>query len=45
VNQTLPVWLSWSPKGFAGYYHLQVSTNQDFSNPTVDVPDATNAFM
>jgi hypothetical protein len=44
VNQTLPVWLSWSPKGFAGYYHLQVSTNQDFSNPTVDVPDATDAF-
>jgi hypothetical protein len=44
VNQTLPVWLSWSPKGFAGYYHLQVSMNQDFSNPTVDVPDATNAF-
>jgi len=43
VNQTLPISLSWSPQGFAGSYHLQISTNADYSNPTVDVPSTTQA--
>jgi hypothetical protein len=44
VNQTLPISLSWSPKGFAGSYHLVISTNQDFADPTVDLSDMTDAF-
>jgi len=44
VNQTLPISLSWSPKGFTGSYHLVISTNQDFSDPTVDLSDMTEAF-
>ena len=43
VNQMLPVSLSWSPQGFAGSYYLQVSTNADFSAPTVDLPYTTDA--
>ena len=38
VNQSLPVSFSWTPKGFAGGYYLQVSTNADFSSPLVDQP-------
>jgi hypothetical protein len=44
VNQNLPVLLSWSPRGFAGYYQLQVSANQDFSNPLIDIPYQTDAY-
>ena len=44
VNQTLPVLLSWSPKGFASYYEVQVSTNADFSNPNIDLGYTTSAF-
>lgn len=36
VNQELPVLLSWSPKGLARWYHLQVSTNAVFSNLVVN---------
>ncbi len=43
VNQQLPIFLSWSPKGFARSYQLQVSTNQDFSMPTVAVSYQTDA--
>jgi arylsulfotransferase ASST/Ser-Thr-rich glycosyl-phosphatidyl-inositol-anchored membrane family protein len=44
VNQQLPVSVAWSPAGFAGSYHIQIATNQDFSNPAVDVPYQTDAF-
>lgn len=45
VNQTLPVSLSWSPKGFASYqYELQVATNPEFTDPVVDNPYMTDAF-
>ncbi len=44
VNQQRPVLLSWSPAGIAAYYEFQVSTNQDFSNPVLDVPYQTAAF-
>jgi hypothetical protein len=44
VNQDRPILLSWSPAGIAAYYEFQVSTNQDFSNPLVDVPYQTDAF-
>ena len=44
VNQTLPISLSWSPKGFAAGYQLQIATNQDFASPVVDVPYLTDAF-
>jgi hypothetical protein len=43
VNQTLPVSLSWSPKGFAAFYELQVSTNSDFSSPTIGIGYTTQA--
>jgi len=31
VNQELPISLSWSPKGFARWNHLQVATDEDFT--------------
>jgi len=43
VNQQLPIFLSWSPKGFARSYQLQISTNQDFSLPVVAVAYQTIA--
>jgi hypothetical protein len=44
VNQTLPILLSWSPKGFAAAYQLQIATNLDFASPMVDMPYLTDAF-
>lgn len=45
VNQTLPVSLSWSPKGFASHqYELQVATNPQFTDPVVDSPYVADAF-
>jgi hypothetical protein len=44
VNQVLPVCLAWSPQGLAGGYHLQISTNADFSDPVVDLANQTAAF-
>jgi Arylsulfotransferase (ASST)/Ser-Thr-rich glycosyl-phosphatidyl-inositol-anchored membrane family len=44
VNQQRPILLSWSPAGIAAYYEFQVSTNQNFSNPLLDVPYQTDAF-
>jgi len=45
VNQQRPILLSWSPAGIAAYYEIQVSTNQDFSNPVLAVPYQTDAFF
>lgn len=36
VNQTLPVSLFWTPKGFARYYQLQVAEDAAFTNLLVD---------
>jgi hypothetical protein len=44
VNEQLPILLSWSPKGFARSFQLQISTNQDFSDAVVSVPFQTDAF-
>jgi Arylsulfotransferase (ASST)/Ser-Thr-rich glycosyl-phosphatidyl-inositol-anchored membrane family len=44
VNQTLPILLSWSPRGFARSYHLVISTNQDFTDSAVELSDMTDAF-
>jgi len=44
VNQQRQSLLSWSPAGIAAYYEVQVSTNQNFSNPLLDVPYQTDAF-
>ncbi len=44
VNQELPIALSWSTRGFARWYTVQIATNLDFANPVVDVPYATAAF-
>jgi hypothetical protein len=44
VNQTLPVSLSWSPKGFASSYQIQVATNPEFSGLIADKSDMTDAF-
>jgi len=44
VNQELPISLSWSPKGFAASYALQIGANQDFSSLLVDEPSLTNAY-
>ena len=43
VNQQLPVWLCWSPKGFAGRYELQIDTDPGFASPVVDEPFLTDA--
>jgi hypothetical protein len=43
VNQDLPVSFFWTPKGFAASYHLQVSTNADFSTTVADLPDLTES--
>jgi hypothetical protein len=43
VNQTLPVSFSWTPKGFAEGYHLQVSTNASFATLVVDASDLTES--
>ncbi len=43
VNQTLPVMLSWSPKGMARSYELEIATNQDFATPVVQVDYQTVA--
>ncbi|HVM50477.1 MAG TPA: aryl-sulfate sulfotransferase [Candidatus Acidoferrum sp.] len=44
VNQQLPVWMSWSPVGFAGWYAIQVATDPSFTNLVVNVPYLTEAF-
>jgi len=44
VNQLLPILLSWSPKGFARSYQLQISTNADFSTTLVSVAYQTDAY-
>lgn len=44
VNQEVPVFLSWSPLGFADWYQVQISTQPDFTNPVVNVGYQTNAF-
>jgi hypothetical protein len=45
VNQQRPILLSWSPAGLAAYYEFQISTNQDLSNPLLEVPYQTDAFF
>ena len=44
VNQAQPIYLSWSPAGFAGWYYLQIATTPDFASPVVDIPYQTDAF-
>ena len=44
VNQDLPVLLSWSPKGLARSYQIQISTNQDFSTTLASVSYQNNAY-
>ena len=44
VNQDLPVLLSWSPKGLARSYQIQVSTNLDFSTTLVSVAYQNDAY-
>ena len=43
VNQQQPVYLSWSPVGFAGWYGLQIATTPDFATPVVDNTYLTDA--
>ena len=43
VNQSLPVPLFWTPKGFAESYHLQVSTDAGFATTVVDVDGLTES--
>jgi hypothetical protein len=45
VNQQQPVYLSWSPVGFAGWYYLQIATTPDFASPVVDIPYQTDASL
>jgi hypothetical protein len=45
VNQTLPILISWSPKGFARSYQFQLSTNEDFSSNLISVAYQTDAFF
>ena len=43
VNEQLPILLSWSPKGMARSYQLDISTNADFSASAVSVSYQTQA--
>lgn len=43
VNQQMPISLSWSPKGFAAWYALQIATDTNFTTPVVDEPYLTDA--
>jgi len=43
VNQQQPIYLSWSPVGFTGWYYLQIATTPDFANPVVDDSYLTDA--
>jgi hypothetical protein len=45
VNEQQPIYLSWSPVGFAGWYYLQIATTPDFGSPVVDIPYQTDAFF
>ncbi len=36
VNQNLPVALAWTPRGFVNKYHLQISTDPNYSTLLVD---------
>jgi len=44
VNQQQPIYLSWSPAGFAGWYYVQIATTPDFAAPVVDIPYQTDAY-
>jgi hypothetical protein len=44
VNEDLPVSLSWSPKGFARGFDLQVAGTPDFAEPVVDVNGQHEAY-
>ena len=43
VNQELPISLSWTPKGFAQWHHLQVATDADFTALVVNSSWMTEA--
>ncbi|MEE8307831.1 MAG: aryl-sulfate sulfotransferase, partial [Gammaproteobacteria bacterium] len=43
VNQELPISLSWTPKGFAQWHHLQVATDADFTALVVNSSRMTEA--
>ncbi|NIS54053.1 MAG: hypothetical protein GWN94_23635 [Phycisphaerae bacterium] len=43
VNQDLPISLSWTPKGFARWHHLQVATDEDFTALVVNSSWMTEA--
>ncbi|MHC4111801.1 MAG: aryl-sulfate sulfotransferase [Planctomycetota bacterium] len=43
VNQELPILISWSPRGFARSYQLQVATDADFTALVVDESQMTEA--
>jgi hypothetical protein len=44
VNQQLPVLLSWSPKGLARWYELQIATNLSFTSLEVEQPYTPTAY-
>ncbi|MGH7967674.1 MAG: Ser-Thr-rich GPI-anchored membrane family protein, partial [Limisphaerales bacterium] len=44
VNEALPIWLTWSPVGFSGWYHLQIAADSNFQTPVLDIPYQTDAF-
>lgn len=39
VDETLPVALDWTPRGFVNTYHLQVSTDVEFGTLLIDDPN------
>ena len=45
VNQTLPVWLSWSPKGFAGYTISRFRRIRTLAIPPWTFPTPPTPFM
>jgi len=45
VNQDRPILLSWSPKGFARWYELEIAEDESFEVLTVREPYLTDGFF
>ncbi len=45
VNQSAPVYFSWTPRGFAADYNVQVSTDPAFGTLVTNVVAATKTFF
>lgn len=45
VNEERPIWLSWSPKGLARSYTIEIATEPGFADPVVAATDLKEANL